>query len=86
MTNEGKIGQLIKEKRIFLRQSTRDYSTGGNDMLDDVEGLVEEARAELIHQLEVAACIREEEGDATWHKECHSIYTHWFEKWFGGGI
>ena len=35
---EGKLNQLIKQKRVFLRDTLKDYSAGGNDMLDDVAG------------------------------------------------
>jgi len=35
MATEGKLEQLIKEKRAFLKASVKDYSAGGNDMLDD---------------------------------------------------
>ena len=45
--SEGKIEQLIKQKRAFLKASVKDYSAGGNDMLDDVEALLEEAKAEI---------------------------------------
>ena len=37
--SEGKIEELIKHKRVFLRQTTKDYSAGGNDMLDDVDAV-----------------------------------------------
>ena len=66
MIDEGKIEQFIRQKRAFLRQSTKDYSAGGNDMLDDVERLLEEAKQELAHRLEVANCVREDEGEAAW--------------------
>jgi hypothetical protein len=79
----GKIGQLINQKRAFLRQAVKDYSSGGNDMLDDVEALLEEAKAEITHNLELASCLREDEGEDAWHKECLSMFNIWFEKWFG---
>jgi hypothetical protein len=81
--SEGKINQLIKQKRIFLRQALKDYSAGGNDMLDDVEALLQEAKAEITHNLELASCLREEEGEAAWQKECLSMFNAWYEKWFG---
>jgi len=81
--SEGKIEQLIKQKRIFLRQALKDYSSGGNDMLDDIEALLNEAKAELNHNLELASCLREEEGEGAWQKECLSMFNAWFEKWFG---
>lgn len=81
--SEGKLEQLIKQKRVFLRQTMKDYSAGGNDMLDDVESLLEEAKAEITHNLELANCLREEEGEEAWRKECLSMYYTWFEKWFG---
>ena len=42
--SEGKIDQLIKQKRVFLRQALKDYSAGGNDMLDDVESLLKKPK------------------------------------------
>jgi bacterioferritin (cytochrome b1) len=81
--NEGRIDQLIKQKRLFLRQGLKDYSSGGNDMLDDVEGLLNEARAEITHNLQLASCLKEEEGEAAWLKECLSMFNSWYEKWFG---
>ncbi|MCL2358470.1 MAG: hypothetical protein LBH74_00440 [Nitrososphaerota archaeon] len=80
--SEGKIGQLISQKRTFLKQATKDYATGGNDMLDDIDSTVQEAKAELAHNLELASCLREE-GDATYQHECLSMYSAWYEKWFG---
>jgi hypothetical protein len=85
-TEEGKLGQLIKQKRVFLRDALKDYSAGGNDMLDDVAGFLEEAKAEISHRLEVASCLREDEGEAAWRKECLALYSEWFEKWFGKGL
>ncbi len=81
--SEGKINQLIKQKRMFLRQATKDYSSGGSDMLDDVDAALQEAKAELAHNLELASCLREEEGEIAWQKECLSMYNAWYEKWFG---
>jgi hypothetical protein len=83
MATDGRFEQLIKQKRVFLRQTMKDYSSGGNDMLDDVESTLEEAKAEIAHRLEVASCLREDEGEAAWRKECLSLYSEWFEKWFG---
>jgi hypothetical protein len=80
--SEGKINQLIKQKRVFLRQATKEYSSGGNDMLDDIEALLKEAKAELEHNLELASCLREESEEA-YQKECLSMYSAWYEKWFG---
>jgi hypothetical protein len=80
--DEGKLNLLIKQKRVFLRQALKDYSAGGNDMLDDVETALAEARAELSHQLEVASCLRDE-GEKAWQQECNIILTNWFAKWFG---
>ena len=57
---EGKIDQLINQKRIFLKSSVKDYSAGGNDMLDDVEALLQEAKAEITNRLELASCLKEE--------------------------
>jgi hypothetical protein len=81
--SEGKIDQLIKQKRAFLRQAMKDYSSGGSDMLDDVEASLAEAKAEITHNLELASCLREEEGEAAWRKECLSMFNAWYEKWFG---
>jgi hypothetical protein len=82
MIDEGKLNLLIKQKRVFLGQATKDYSAGGNDMLDDVETALAEAKVELSQQLEVASCLRDE-GEETWQKECNTILTNWFYKWFG---
>jgi len=81
--SEGKLEQLIKQKRGFLRQATKDYAAGGNDMLDDIGAALQEAKAELSHRLEVASCLREDEGEAAWRKECLLIYADWLEKWLG---
>jgi hypothetical protein len=81
--SEGKIEQLIKQKRTFLRQATKEYSAGGNDMLDDVETVLQEAKLEITHNLELASCLRGEEGEEAWQKECLSMFTAWHEKWFG---
>jgi hypothetical protein len=80
---EGQLNQLIKQKRAFLRDTVKDYSAGGNDMLDDVERYLEEAKTEITHRLEIASCLREDEGEAAWLKECVLLYTHWLEKWLG---
>jgi len=80
---EGRLEQLIKQKRAFLRQSTKDYSAGGNDMLDDVEGAFEDAKAEITQRLETTSCLREVEGEEAYRKECLSMFNQWFEKWFG---
>ena len=53
-----KLDQLIKSRRGFLRQATKDYATGGNDMLDDVNAVLKEAKAELLHNLELASVLR----------------------------
>ena len=80
---EGKIEELIKQKRAFLRQTLKDYSAGGNDMLDDVENILKEAKAELAHNLELASCLREEDGEEAYQKECVSMFSAWYHKWFG---
>jgi hypothetical protein len=80
--SEGKINQLIQQKRAFLRQATKDYSSGGNDMLDDIDALLQEAKSELSHNLELASCLREE-SEAAYQKECLTMYNVWYEKWFG---
>ena len=80
--SEGKIEQLIKQKRIFLKQALKDYSAGGNDMLDDVQATLQEAKVELAHNLELAGCLKEE-SEETWQKECLSMFNAWYEKWLG---
>ena len=80
--SEGKLDQLISQKRIFLRQALKDYAVGGNDMLDDVEAALNEAKGELAHNLELASCLREENMKA-YQTECLSMYSAWYEKWFG---
>lgn len=81
--SEGKLEQLIKQKRVFLRQAMKDYSAGGSDMLDDVELVLEEAKSEITHNLELVSCLKEEEGEEAWQKECLIMFNSWFEKWFG---
>lgn len=81
--SEGKLDEFIKQKKAFLREALKDYSDGGNDMLDDVEALLGEAKAEITHRLEVASCLKEDEGEDAWRQECISLYAGWFEKWFG---
>ncbi len=81
--SEGKLEELIKQKRAFLIQTRKDYAEGGNDMLDDMETALKEAKTEIIHNLELASCLREEEGEEAWHKECQSMFNTWLEKWFG---
>jgi hypothetical protein len=80
--SEGKFNELIKNKRAFLRQTMKDYSAGGNDMLDDIEALLAEAKAEITQDLELASCLREED-EASWRKECLVMFNAWYEKWFG---
>ena len=80
--NEGKLGQLIKQKRTFLRQTMKDYASGGNDMLDDIETMIVEARAEITHNLSLADCLKEE-NEHSYQKECVSMFSAWYEKWFG---
>ncbi len=60
----------------------KDYASGGNDMLDDVEATVKEAKIELAHNLELASVLKEED-EAAYEKECASMFNAWFEKWFG---
>ena len=52
-------------------------------MLDDIETLMQEARAELAHNLDLARVLKEED-EAEWQKECLAMYCAWYEKWFGG--
>lgn len=81
MATEGKLEELIKQKKSFLRAAVKDYSAGGNDMLDDVETLLEEAKAEMNQHLEFASGLNEGSKEA--NKECLSMFNQWFEKWFG---
>jgi hypothetical protein len=83
LMSEGKIEQLIKQKRTFLRHALKDYSAGGNDMLDDLEALLQEAKVEITHNLELVNCLKDEEGEEAWQKECLSMFKSWCEKWFG---
>ncbi len=80
--SEGKLSQLINQKRTFLRQTMKDYASGGNDMLDDLEAILVEAKAEITHNLELASCLKEE-NDESYQKECLSMFKNWYEKWFG---
>lgn len=80
--SEGKINQLFRDRRAFLRQATKDYSSGGNNMLDDVEAALKEAKAELSHNLELAGVLKEE-SEAAYQKEALSMYAAWVAKWFG---
>ncbi|MGD6808888.1 MAG: hypothetical protein ACQCN3_04240 [Candidatus Bathyarchaeia archaeon] len=83
MALQGKLEDLIREKRAFLRASVKDYAAGGNDMLDDVEASLNEAKAEILNHLELASCIREESGEAAYRNECLEMLNSWFDKWFG---
>jgi hypothetical protein len=80
--SEGKIEELIKQKRVFLRHALKDYAAGGNDMLDDLDALLQEAKGELAHNLELASCLKEE-NQADYQKECLTMYNAWYQKWFG---
>lgn len=79
---EGKIDELFRDRRAFLRQATKDYALGGNNMLDDIENAIKEAKAELFHNLELASCLREE-SEEEYQKESLSMYAAWVAKWFG---
>lgn len=83
MALEGKLEDLIRQKRAFLRASVKDYAAGGNDMLDDIETSLKEAKTELINNLELASCIREESGETAYRNECLDMFNSWFDKWFG---
>ena len=83
MASDGKLEHLIRQKRVFLRGTLEDYGSGGNDMLDDVEREIEDAKAEIAQRLEVANCLRDVEGEEAYQKECLSMFNQWFEKWFG---
>ncbi len=81
--SEGKLEEMVRQKRAFLQQAKKDYASGGNDMLDDVEAALREAKTEILHNLELAGCLREEEGEEAWHNECQSMFNSWLTKWFG---
>jgi len=83
MALQGKLEELIQQKRTFLSASVKDYAAGGNDMLDDVEASLQEAKAELMNNLELASCIREESGETAYRNECLEMFNSWFDKWFG---
>jgi hypothetical protein len=52
-------------------------------MLDDVETMLSEAKAEIAHNLELANCLRDQESESAWRKECLSMFETWHKKWFG---
>jgi hypothetical protein len=81
--SEGKIEELINHKRSFLKQTTPDYAAGGNDMLDDVETVLKEAKAEISRNLELVNCLRKDQGEKAWEKDCLNMFNAWYEKWFG---
>jgi len=83
MALQGKLEELIQQKRSFLSASVKDYASGGNDMLDDVEASLQEAKAELMNNLELASCIREASGETAYRNECLEMFNSWFDKWFG---
>ena len=83
LASDGKLKELIKQKRTFLRGTLKDYSAGGNDMLDDVHRELEDAKAEILQRLEAASCLREVEGQDAYHKVCLAMFNQWLEKWFG---
>ena len=47
MAIEGKLEELISQKRAFLKAAVKDYSAGGNDMLDDVEAALKRQKRKL---------------------------------------
>jgi hypothetical protein len=83
MSLEGKFEELIQSKRAFLRDSVKDYAAGGSDMLDDVVACLNEAKTELLNNIELASCIREESGETAYTNECLVMFNSWFDKWFG---
>ena len=83
MSLEGKFEELIQTKRAFLVDAVKDYATGGNDMIDDVEMCLIEAKTELLNNIELAGCIRDESGETAYNNECLAMFNSWFEKWFG---
>ena len=86
MSLDGKLGDLIKERRTFLQESVKDYAAGGNDMLDDVGANLSEAKTEILNHITLASCIRDESGEAAYRTECLEMFNTWFEKWFGKPI
>jgi len=83
LASDGKLEELVRQKRAFLRGTLKDYCAGGNDMLDDVERELQEAKAEIAQRLESASFLRDVEGEDAYRKECHVIFRQWLEKWFG---
>jgi len=83
MSLDGKLEELIQAKRAFLKDSVKDYAIGGNDMLDDMEACLNEAKTEILNNIELASCIREESGETAYNNECLAMFNTWFEKWFG---
>jgi hypothetical protein len=83
MSLEGKLEELISAKREFLRASVKDYAAGGNDMIDDMEASLNEAKTEILSNIELASCILEESGETAYNNECLAMFNSWFEKWFG---
>ena len=73
--SEGKLEQLIKQKRDFLRQATKDYSSGGNDMLDDVECSVERGKRRTCHRLDVASCLLKMKVETAWLRGALTLYS-----------
>ena len=51
-------------------------------MLDDLETIIVEAKTEIMHNLELASCLKEE-NEESYKKECLSMFDAWYEKWFG---
>jgi len=83
MSSDGKLDELIQTKRAFLNDSVKDYATSDNDILDDVETCLNEAKIELLNNIELASCIREESGETAYNNECLAMFASWFDKWFG---
>jgi len=83
MSLAGKFEELLHDKRAFLKDSVKDYAVGGNDMLDDIEVCLNEAKTEILNNIELASCIREESGETAYNNECLAMFNTWFEKWFG---
>ena len=83
LASDGKLEELIKQKRAFLRGTLKDYCAGGNDMIDDIERELEDAKTEILQRLEAASCLREVDGEDAYRKECLAMFNQWLEKWFG---
>ena len=44
-------------------------------MLDDIDAALKEAKAEIAHNLELVNCLRKDEGEQAWQKDCLSMFN-----------